>query len=78
MSQLRTIIERVERLETEIAELNSDKSDIFKEAKANGFDVKAIRKIVAMRRQDADKRREEETILQLYANALGLQLGFEF
>lgn len=70
--QLRALVERVESIEVQIRDLNADKSDIYKEAKGVGFDAKAIRKIVAMRRMDRDKRREEEEILDLYLNALGM------
>lgn len=70
--QLRTFVERIERLEEEIKAINDDKKDIFAEAKANGFDVKALKAVIAMRRQDADARREHETIVDLYASALGI------
>lgn len=72
--QLKSFIERVERLEEEIKAINSDKRDIFAEAKANGFDVKALKTILQIRRQDADERREHETIVELYAQALGILL----
>ncbi len=70
--QLRAVVERIERVEEEIRDLNADKSDIYKEAKGNGFDAKAIRKIVSLRHMDRDNRREEEEILDLYLNALGM------
>jgi uncharacterized protein (UPF0335 family) len=70
--QLRSIIERVERLEEEKRGIADDIKDIYAEARGNGFDAKAIRKIVAMRRMDADKRREEEAILDVYLAALGM------
>lgn len=72
--QLRSFIERVERLDEEIKGLNADKRDIFAEAKANGFDVKAIKTILAIRRQDADERKEHDAIVELYASALGIYL----
>jgi len=72
--QLKSVIERIERLDEEIKAINSDKRDVFAEAKANGFDVKAIKTILAIRRQDADERREHDTIVELYASALGIFL----
>jgi uncharacterized protein (UPF0335 family) len=68
--QLRSFVERIERVEAEIKELNGDKSEIYKEAKGNGFDVKAIRAIVAERRADPAKAAELEAILDLYRSAL--------
>ena len=69
---LRAFIERVERLEEEKRALSDDVKDVYGEAKANGFDVKIMRKIVSIRKQDRDQRREEETILDLYLAALGM------
>jgi uncharacterized protein (UPF0335 family) len=70
---LRSFIERVEKLEEEKKALSDDIKDVYAEAKGNGFDVKILRKIVALRRQDRDKRREEEEILDLYLAALGME-----
>lgn len=70
---LKSTVERIERLEGEIKELNSDKSEIYGEAKAHGLDPKIIRKIVAMRRKDFAERKEEEAILDLYLTAMGMQ-----
>lgn len=70
--QLRSIIERVERLEEEKAGIAADIKDIYAEAKGNGFDAKTIRRIVRVRKQDAQKRAEEEAILDAYMSALGL------
>ena len=70
---LRSFIERVEKLEEERKALSDDIKDVYAEAKGTGFDVKILRKIVSMRRQDTDKRREEEEILDLYLAALGMQ-----
>jgi uncharacterized protein (UPF0335 family) len=70
--QLRSIIERVERLEEEKAALANDIKEVFAEAKGNGFDTKAIRKIIRMRKKDATEREEEEAILELYMSALGM------
>ena len=65
-------IERIERLEEEKKALASDIKDVYGEAKANGFDVKIMRKIVSIRKQDRDSRLEEETVLDLYLAALGM------
>ncbi len=69
---LRSFIERIERLEEEKRALADDIKDVYGEAKANGFDVKIMRKIVSIRKQDRDQRMEEETILDLYLAALGM------
>jgi uncharacterized protein (UPF0335 family) len=69
---LRSFIERIEKLEEEKKALADDIKDVYAEAKGNGFDVKILRKIVSIRRQDKDKRREEEEILDLYLSALGM------
>ena len=70
---LRTIIERIERLEEEKAGIASDIREVFTEARGNGFDVKAIRTIIKMRKQDASEREEAEHILDTYLIALGMQ-----
>jgi len=70
--QLRSIIERIENLEGEIKELQSDRADIYSEAKGNGYDCKALRAIVRMRRQDPNDRQEAETILETYMHALNM------
>ncbi len=69
---LRAFVERIERLEEEKRALADDIKDVYAEAKGNGFDVKIMRKIVSIRKQDRDKRIEEETILDLYLAALGM------
>ncbi|RBP08647.1 uncharacterized protein (UPF0335 family) [Roseiarcus fermentans] len=69
---LRAFIERIERLEEEKKALADDIKDVYGEAKGNGFDVRIMRKIVSIRKQDRDKRIEEETILDLYLSALGM------
>ena len=69
---LRAFIERIERLEEEKKALTDDIKDVYAEAKGNGFDVKIMRKIVSIRKQDREKRREEEEILDLYMAALGI------
>lgn len=70
--QLKAIVERIERLEEEKKALAADIKDVYAEAKANGFDTKAIRKIVSLRKQDRDERMEEEAMLELYKQALGM------
>ena len=70
--QLKAIIERIERLEEEKKTIADDIRDVYAEAKGNGFDVKALRTIVRMRKQDANERAEEETILETYMQALGM------
>ena len=69
---LKAFIERIERLEEEKKAIADDIKDVYAEAKGTGFDVKVLRKIVSIRRQDTDKRREEEEILDLYLAALGM------
>jgi len=69
---LRAFVERIERLEEEKKALSDDIKDVYGEAKSNGFDIKVMRKIVSIRKQDRDKRIEEETILDLYLAALGM------
>ena len=70
--QLRSIVERVERLEEEKAGIASDIRDVFAEAKGNGFDVKALRAIVRLRKQDKDERAEHEAIVETYKATLGM------
>ncbi|RWI96077.1 DUF2312 domain-containing protein [Mesorhizobium sp.] len=70
--QLRSIIERVERLNEEAKAIGDDKKDIFAEARGNGFSVKAIKTIIQLRRKDQAERQEEESILDLYKAALGM------
>jgi uncharacterized protein (UPF0335 family) len=70
-SQLRTIIERIERLEEDKKAIADDLKEVFAEAKGNGFDTKTLRKVVRIRKQDKAKRQEEEAILDLYLTALG-------
>ena len=69
---LKAFVERVERLEEEKKALSDDIRDVYGEAKASGFDIKALRTIVRLRKQDADERREQEAILDTYLHALGM------
>ncbi len=70
--QLKSIIERVERLNEDKDQIASDIRDVFTEAKGNGFDVKALRQVVRLRKQDKDERAEQEAILATYMVALGM------
>ncbi|MBB4587953.1 uncharacterized protein (UPF0335 family) [Rhizobium leguminosarum] len=72
-AELRAFIERVERLEEEKAAISSDIKDVMGEAKGRGYDTKAIRTIIRLRKKDANERLEEESILQTYMNALGME-----
>ena len=70
--QLRAFIERIERLDGEAKDLNDERKDVYGEAKGCGFDVKILKRVVAIRRQDKDQRMEEEAILDTYLAALGM------
>lgn len=70
--RLKLYIERVERLEEEIKGLNSDKSDVFQEAKSAGFDTPTIKRIIKLRKMEPHKRREAEALLDTYLKALGM------
>lgn len=72
VDQLRSIIERVERLEEEKKVIADDIKEVFAEAKGNGLCVKALRTIVRMRKQDANERSEQEVILEIYMQAMGM------
>ena len=69
---LKAFVERVERLEEEKKTLSDDIRDVYAEAKANGFDVKALRSVVRLRKQDVEERKEQEAILEVYLQALGM------
>lgn len=70
--RLRSIIERVERLESERKALGDDIKDIFTEAKSAGFDVKVLRQIIRIRKQEPSEVEEQETLLDIYRRALGM------
>ena len=72
MNELKAIIERIEKLEEEKKATSDDIRDVYAEAKGNGFDAKALRSIVRMRKMDSDERREQEEILETYMHALGM------
>jgi uncharacterized protein (UPF0335 family) len=69
---LQSFIERIEKLEEEKKAIADDIKDIYAEAKGTGFDPKIIKKVVALRKMDAHKREEEESILELYLSSLGM------
>jgi uncharacterized protein (UPF0335 family) len=69
--QLKAIVERIERLEEDKAAVMTDLKEVYLEAKGNGYDVKILRKVVRIRKQDRAKRQEEEAILDLYLSAIG-------
>ncbi len=69
--RLRTIIERLERLDTDREAVMSDMKEVFAEAKGEGYDVKALRKVIRLRKIDRAKRQEEDAILDLYMSAVG-------
>ena len=69
--QLKTIVERIERREADKQEAIDDIAEIYQEAKANGYDVKVLRKVIALRKRDLEERKEEEAILDLYLQAVG-------
>ena len=70
--QLKAFVERIERLEEEKKTIADDIRDVYAEAKGSGFEVKALRQIVRLRKQDVDERKEYETILETYMHALGM------
>ena len=70
--QLRSVVERVERLEEEKKAIAGDIKEVYAEAKANGFDTKILRKVVTLRRREAAEREEEDALISLYMHALGM------
>ncbi len=70
--QLRSIVERIERLEEEKKTIAGDIKEVYAEAKGNGFDTKILRKVVSLRRKEATEREEEQSMLDLYMAALGM------
>lgn len=75
--RLRLLLERVERLEEEKTGIMDDIKDVYLEAKAVGYDVKIMRQLVRERKKKPDDRREHYALLGMYANTLGLDLGFD-
>jgi uncharacterized protein (UPF0335 family) len=70
--QLKAVIERIERLEEEKKTTSDDIREVYAEAKVNGFDIKALRTIVRLRKLDTDERKEQEAVLETYMHALGM------
>ena len=68
--KIRSFVERIENLDTELQELNEQKKEVFSEAKAEGFDVKILKEIIKLRKQDKEERDERETLLDLYMRAM--------
>jgi uncharacterized protein (UPF0335 family) len=68
--QLRAIVERIENIESEIKELTEAKKEIFLEAKGNGFDIKILREVLRVRKQDPAERDERESLLEVYLKAI--------
>ena len=77
VSKLKQYIERIERLEEEKAALASDVRDLFAESKANGFDTKAMRQVLKLRKMEASERTEQEYMLDLYKRALGMAVEYD-
>lgn len=69
--RLRSFVERVERINTEIADLNADKAEVFKEAKGEGFDVPTLKKVIAIRAKDPNQVAEQTAMVETYLAALG-------
>jgi len=69
-NQLRAIVERIENIEEEIRELAEAKKDVYLEAKGNGFDVKIVREVIRVRKQDQKERDEQETLVEVYLQAI--------
>lgn len=72
VDRLKSLIERIERLEQEKADLGADVRDVYAEAKSAGFEPKVMRQIIRLRKMDADARSEQEELLDLYKSSLGM------
>ena len=75
--RIRSFVERIEQLETELKELNEGKKEVFAEAKNEGFDVKILKEIIKLRKQDEEEREEQETLLDVYMRAMSEDGGRE-
>jgi uncharacterized protein (UPF0335 family) len=75
--QLKSIVERIERLEEEKKTIAADIKEVYAEAKGSGFDTKILRKVISLRKKDANERQEEESMVELYLQALGMVPGEE-
>ena len=69
-TRIRSFVERIEQIENEIKDLNEAKKEVFSEAKGEGFDVKILKEIIKLRRQDQDERDEHESLLDVYMRAM--------
>jgi uncharacterized protein (UPF0335 family) len=69
-NRIRSFVERIEQIENEIKELNEAKKDVFSEAKDEGFDVKILKEIIKLRKQDQDERDEHDSLLDVYMRAM--------
>jgi uncharacterized protein (UPF0335 family) len=70
--QIRAIVERIERLEEEKKTIAADIKEVYAEAKSNGFDTKILRKVISLRKKDANELQEEEALIEVYLAALGM------
>ena len=68
--RIRSFVERIEQLDTELQEINEQKKEVFAEAKGDGFDIKVLKEIIKLRKQDKDERDEHETLLDVYMRAM--------
>ncbi len=75
--QLRSIVERIERLEEEKKNIADDIREVYAEAKGNGFDTKVLRQVVRLRKQDLSERQEQDAVRDLYLQALGMLPDFD-
>jgi uncharacterized protein (UPF0335 family) len=75
--QLKSLVERIEKLEEEKKAIAEDIKEIYGEAKAHGFDTKILRKVIGLRKKDLHEREEEEAVLDLYLHALGMAVAAE-
>ena len=75
--QLKSVVERIERLEEEKKAIADDIRDVYAEAKSNGFDTKVLRQVVSLRKQDLNERQEQDAVRDLYLQALGMLPDFE-
>ena len=75
--QLKSVVERIERLEEEKKAIADDIREVFAEAKGNGFDTKVLRQVIRMRKQDLAERQEQDAVRDLYLQALGMLPDFE-
>ena len=73
--QLKSFVERIEKLEEEKQTISEDIGDVYAEAKANGYDVKILRQVIKIRKQDKSEREEMDALLDLYMQALGMGYG---